>query len=96
MNRQRGFAIMEVALVMAAVIMLGFVGYQYYRANLAVKESETVAITPSVVESTNQVPDAPELNNDQDLGVALTALEKINPEAGTQISAQLEADIGSF
>ncbi|HEX7260134.1 MAG TPA: hypothetical protein VF272_04355 [Candidatus Saccharimonadia bacterium] len=95
LKNQSGFAILELALIVAVLAVVGYVAYDAYNA----KQTATKTEAPATVKQSNgvnDVPAAPEVNSTEDLTAAEKTLDQIDPEANATDSAQLDSQLSAF
>jgi prepilin-type N-terminal cleavage/methylation domain-containing protein len=96
---QSGFSVVELAIVLAVVGLLGFVGYSVYnRSNAKTADDSTTnrAASPQSAK-TNDVASAPDVSSTSDLDKASAALDQTDPGgSNTADSDQLDSQLNSF
>lgn len=81
-----GFSIVELAVVVVVVSLIGFLGYTFY----AKQQTKVASTTPVAT-----VPAAPEINTAADLTTAEKALDS-TAGANSSDSAQLDSELANF
>jgi guanyl-specific ribonuclease Sa len=95
MRKQAGFTFIELILVVATVVLIGFVGVTAYNAHQnATQQASTNA--PGSVATTASVPAAPQISSTSDLTAAENTLDKSDIDANTSDSSQLDSQLSSF
>ncbi len=91
MKKQNGFTMIEVALVLAVVIVIGLVAYNVItRVSGDPGSSQVTTTVPEV-----GIAEAPEIKSANDLDVALNTLDEINLDDNTELN-QLEEELAQF
>lgn len=94
--QSRGFTGIEIVLIIATVAVVGFVGFAVYRAQqnmVAQNAAETQPVTESrqaTDEPRYPLPEAPAIEDIDDLDAALKTLEATDLEAGLHGSSELK------
>lgn len=95
-----GFAVFEIIVIVGVVGILSFAGYMVYqRQQDKDKNSSSTSVTTQASEqkpaSSNDVAEAPEVKNTEDLSKAEKVLDDTNVESSTDDS-QLDQDLSSL
>lgn len=91
-NNQSGFSVVELVIVLAVVVVLGFVGYSVYKSQNN-KTDDTTTTSQSATAS--DVPSAPTINSTSDLDEAAIMLDQTDTSSSSD-SAQLDSELQSF
>jgi len=98
-NNQSGFSVVELAIVGAIVLSLGFVGYKVYNRQSASNGSLSSQQVSTSVQSdkANDVATAPVINSSAGLTNAMTLLDQTNPSGSNNTDAtQVDEQLTSF
>jgi len=104
MNKQSqsGFAVIELAIVVVVLAVLGgtsyFVWHQHHDKNKLMPTASTTVAPPSGDKSsdTTSTPSAPQVNNASDLNSAMQALNQTDLAANNNDSGQLSTQANGF
>ncbi len=95
--KQAGFSVVEIALVIVLLGIVGFVGYRVYDANR--DDSTTAETTTPTVDpaAATDVGTAPAVETASDLGEALEVLEATDPSGSNVTDADaIDSDVAGF
>lgn len=84
-KKSSGFSVVEILIVIAVVVLLGFIGYRVWSAS----NQPAAETTPTT--SQTQKDEAPQINEASDLNKADSALDSTNVEGDS--SQQLESEL---
>lgn len=95
---QSGFAIVELAILVVALAVLGGAGYLVWRQHDQKKQPvvSTDTTAPTSSKQTTLVPSAPQVNNASDLNGAMQALNQTDLAANSTDSSQLSTQTNGF
>lgn len=87
MKRANGFSIVEVLIGIAAIVLVGLVGYNLY--SMQQTRSDSASEQQALA---NETPEAPAINDTADLDKATATLDQIDPEANDLEAAELDSE----
>lgn len=87
MKRRSKFNSVEILIVITSVVLVGLVAYNLYSMNQARTESAN-----EQQEFADQVPKAPEINNESDLGTAEETLDAVDVDQNQKDLDQLDSE----
>jgi len=90
---QTGFSAVEGLLIVAVVAVLGFVGYKVYSGQQDKPASTGNNQTADQSAKADDVPEAPEIKETNDLDKANATLDQVNPDDDT---GELDSQLSSF
>lgn len=89
-NKLSGFSAVEIVLVLAVLVLVGFVGYRVYDSQQNKNDGSTEQSTTA-----DDVPAAPEVNSTEDLNKAEETLDQSNIENSND-NSQLDEELSNF
>lgn len=89
MTKSRGFSAIEVLVGVAAIVLIGLVGYNLYSMQQA--KDASVAEQQSAAQE-QDIPEVPEINSTQDLDEAEQLLDSVNPDENANAVTELDTE----
>lgn len=96
-NNQAGFAHLALVLVIAVLVVMGFVGYNVYNRQQNKPVASSDGQPSDSAAAAKDIPSAPAINSPSDLDKASATLDQVDNEAGnTRDSSQLDSALNNF
>ena len=94
-SNQVGFSIIELVIVIAAVVLLGVLGFVMY-GRLQGNKPATTSEASDQSTTASGIALAPSVNSTDDLDAAQAVLDKTDPDNNTTDTGQLDSELAAF